>query len=329
MYCPYFNATVPEGPCSPGFFCNIGSPSKTPPLNSPYYGPCPLGSYCPLNTTNPIPCPRGSYGKQTHLKTFDECSLCDPGHFCEGGLSSVSGECWEGFYCKLGSKFPNPSEVTESGGPCPIGHFCLKGSSFPLGCPKGTYNNRKSQSKCEECCEGYFCLENSTKCEYQCPKGHYCPNSTKYAENYPCPIGTYNNATGRTSINDCILCDPGKYCPHAGAEKPYGTCAKGWYCSRGAWSPKPIDFGDNTDSCFWLNISTGGLCKKGEFCEEGSFQPTLCPPGMFITTHFIIKIMGFLNITDFFKNNIIGCLYYYDLFKIISLVACIIMIFLK
>nr|XP_047130962.1 uncharacterized protein LOC100202447 isoform X1 [Hydra vulgaris] len=296
MYCPYFNATAPEGPCSAGYFCKVGSPSKAPLLNyPPTYGPCPAGSYCPMNTTNPIPCPRGRYSNYTHLKTFEDCSLCDPGYYCEGGQSHVSGECWEGFYCKLGSKFPNPPEITELSGPCPIGTFCPNGTSYPLGCPRGTFNDRRGQSKCEECCKGYFCLENSTKCEHLCPKGHYCPGNTKNPEDYPCPIGTYNNATGKSSIDDCILCDPGKYCPHSGAEKPFGSCSSGWYCSRGAWSPKPMDFINNTDQCFQLNISTGGMCKIGEFCAAGSSKPTVCPPGKYCEEDELSNYTGLCN----------------------------------
>ncbi len=32
---------------------------------------------------------------------------------------------------------------------------------------------------------------------YTCPEGYYCPNGTQYAEQFPCPRGTFNNLTGK------------------------------------------------------------------------------------------------------------------------------------
>ena len=53
---------------------------------------------------------------------------------------------------------------------------------------------------CKTCPEGYFC--NATfgpvvfPGAYVCPEGFYCPNGTRYAEEHPCPRGTFNNITG-------------------------------------------------------------------------------------------------------------------------------------
>jgi hypothetical protein len=35
-------------------------------------------------------------------------------------------------------------------------------------------------------------------------KGFYCPLNTKYAQQYPCPAGTYNNIEGKSSVSDCL-----------------------------------------------------------------------------------------------------------------------------
>ena len=55
---------------------------------------------------------------------------------------------------------------------------------------------------CKWCSEGFYC--NATYGpvtwygSYICPEGYYCPNGTEYAEQYPCPRGTYNNRTGKS-----------------------------------------------------------------------------------------------------------------------------------
>ena len=54
---------------------------------------------------------------------------------------------------------------------------------------------------CNNCVESYYC--NATfgpvisYGTYICPEGFYCPNGTEYAEQFPCPRGTFNNRTGR------------------------------------------------------------------------------------------------------------------------------------
>ena len=56
------------------------------------------------------------------------------------------------------------------------------------------------QSSCKICPEGYYC--NATfggvvnYATYICPEGYYCPNGTTFAEEFPCPPGTFNNRTG-------------------------------------------------------------------------------------------------------------------------------------
>lgn len=55
-----------------------------------------------------------------------------------------------------------------------------------------------------------------------CPKGHYCPKGTGYAEQFPCPAGTYNPRELMDSQNDCLLCPSGHYCSDIGLEEPAG-----------------------------------------------------------------------------------------------------------
>jgi len=55
-----------------------------------------------------------------------------------------------------------------------------------------------------------------------CPKGHYCPEGTGIAKQFPCPIGTYNPRELMDSQSDCLLCPSGHYCPDVGLEEPTG-----------------------------------------------------------------------------------------------------------
>ena len=124
----------------------------------------------------PVGCPAGTYNDKEYGKNMSDCMACRPGHFCQDtGLSSPSGECYAGYYCKKGSKFPNPAITSDDSGPCPIGHYCPNGTANPHPCEPGTYNSLEQQEKCLPCKDGHYCLEgaiNSTECE----AGYYCPN---------------------------------------------------------------------------------------------------------------------------------------------------------
>jgi len=84
---------------------------------------------------------------------------------------------------------------------CPVGHYCPTGSEAAIRCENGTYQDTETQKECKTCPAGYFCdntmaivvLDNSTTI---CPMGYYCPAGTRYNQQYPCPIGTFNNRTG-------------------------------------------------------------------------------------------------------------------------------------
>ena len=57
------------------------------------------------------------------------------------------------------------------------------------------------------CPGGFYCNATSGPViiygSYICPEGYYCPNGTEYAEQYPCPRGTFNNLTGE--IRDSMI----------------------------------------------------------------------------------------------------------------------------
>lgn len=138
------------------------------------------------------------------------------------------------------------------------------------------------KSTCKSCPEGYFCNATfSPVVNYAstvCPEGFYCPNGTEHAEQYPCPIGTFNNRTGTyppwgstketfftnsltlisvswywapsflkkslcfpglSNSSECSPCVGGWACDVTGLTSPLRLCAGGYYCKIGADSTTP------------------------------------------------------------------------------------------
>ena len=93
------------------------------------------------------------------------------------------------------------------------------------------------QDTCKQCPRRYYCnatfggVENYNL--YVCPEGYYCPNGTRYAEEFPCQIGTFNNLTGRASQSECTPCLPRFYCGEPGLTHPRTLCSAGYYCKTG------------------------------------------------------------------------------------------------
>ena len=55
----------------------------------------------------------------------------------------------------------------------------------------------------------------------------FCPNGTKYADEFKCPRGTYNNQTGLQTIEECTPCAPGYYCDEEGQTTSIKKCSAG------------------------------------------------------------------------------------------------------
>ncbi|XP_070551430.1 uncharacterized protein [Ptychodera flava] len=285
-------------PCADGYYMNHTTadacdicPSRYYCVNKDRADPCPKGRFCPQGTGfNWGSCPTGTYGPVEMLEDASECTQCDPGYYCsETGAVNTTGPCAEGYYCELGVDTPSPyNNNTGYGGPCTEGTYCPLGSAYPIGCPAGTYNDRIIQSECEDCPAGYYCLANfTTYLNTPCLRGFYCPQSTEYPTQYPCPAGTYNNRSLGNDAFDCLPCQFGKYCEGDGLDVPTGDCAPGWYCTRGAYTSKPHPFVNSSDSytvseCPIYSMNeTGGICYPGTYCPEGSGLPTPCPAGQY------------------------------------------------
>lgn len=207
-YCAGTRNTNETDFCSPGYYCTKGA-WKPKPDDGVTGDICPEGRYCPRGTPIAVKCKRGTFSNSTGNSREDHCQNCTAGSYCENpGLSATSGLCSPGFYCPGG-------QYSKTAFACTSGHFCEEGSPLPIKCLPGTYQDETQQMKCKLCPSGYYCDRNNDLKDfssYLCPRGYYCPNGTRFAIEYGCPNGTYGNDSQLTSADQCLLCQPGKYC---------------------------------------------------------------------------------------------------------------------
>ena len=283
MHCDSEGLTEPSGNCSAGFYCPGGA--KNAWGQTLYTGnhTCPVGSYCPEGSTLPTACPPGKYNPNEGMHSLRNCLDCTSGYYCDRfNMSLPAGQCQAGYYCLLGASSARPTVAyiddvsgnTVGGGVCPLGSYCPLETSIPRSCAPGMYNNLMQQSACFVCPQGYFCPGNTSDYSlstFHCPMGYYCPNGTKHSTEYPCPAGTYNNNTLRTSLDDCLIAPPGYFAEGTGNVKLSGKCATGYYCPAGAITATP---GCGSSFCV-----SGGQCTAGQECPEGTGYAALCRGG--------------------------------------------------
>ena len=200
-YCETEGLDKPTGICDQGFYCPNGSLVSTEKI-------CPPGRYCPIGSDTPELCPIGKFLPGTGAFSEQDCTNCTGGYYCNStGLDLVSGACAQGYYCPPGQQTWKPS-----GYQCPKGHYCLEGTLLPTRCENGTYQDEDAQWKCKTCQTGYFCDNTlsavDTLAGRECPMGHYCPEGTKYNNEFPCLSGTWTNQTGLNASEKCDPCPP-------------------------------------------------------------------------------------------------------------------------
>ncbi|XP_069750647.1 neurogenic locus notch homolog protein 4-like [Narcine bancroftii] len=305
-YCPLGSAA--PIPCENGKFMNHTGAEECFTCPESYHcahrdqaEPCPQGFYCPKgNGISPQPCPSGTFGASWGLEKRSDCTPCLGGSYCRSpGLTQVEGPCDPGFYCESGVDSPRPSKHfnhTGRGGECSAGAYCPSHSMHPNPCPPGTYNSETGQSVCHICLAGHFCLGGlSNLFPLQCPSGHYCPEQTRFAMEYPCPPGTYSSLPGQKSSAGCLPCHPGQFCEGSGLSKPSGNCSKGWFCTGGSTTSKPLCPGEFSNSSECSNpeiVSPGNRCSPGSFCPEGSSLPLICTAGYYCGQYELAEPTG-------------------------------------
>ncbi|OAF66035.1 hypothetical protein A3Q56_06248, partial [Intoshia linei] len=334
-YCPTgTNLEFPTTTCPKGYYCPTGSFEPLPCLPGTYSNTekstqctdcpagyfclikttnyliniCPTGYYCPKNTqyAYQYPCPSKTFNKFTVKKIISDCLPCTKGQFCAGeGLSTPSGICKAGWWCKQGSDTATPTDIVNMGGECTAGHYCPVGSFELNKCTAGYYCESNQLSiPSGKCYAGFYCpvgqyVPNPTN--FLCPTGHYCKVGSSVPT--PCPVGTFLSVKGGESTSDCLLCTEGYYCDIPGRSAVTGKCSAGYYCPSGQSLPNPIDYicpvgykcpigsldkipcdlgtyqsNDGTSTCV--------ICDAGKYCynsilKNGIVSPFDCPPGYY------------------------------------------------
>lgn len=208
--------------CDPGYVCPAGSSSKTQ-----------------------VECPEGTYS--------DRRDLLDPRH-CE--------MCPKGFSCQTHSTTTNSRIVV-----CPNNRYCpdgTKAAAIPI-CPAGTYapfTTAKSEYDCLPCPAGKYCENLNDSGPVDCPKGHYCPPGTQFVDQFPCPVGKYNDLLAQKSINECLHCGFGNYCPDTG-------CIAATLCPKGTYNSESTTAGYCT------------VCEAGYYCAATRVYKEPCPIGFY------------------------------------------------
>jgi len=131
-------------------------------------------------------------------------------------------------------------------------------------CPAGRYgnaNNLQEWSECLACPPGLWCQGAQTEPDGPCALGHFCPNGTSSATQFPCPAGTYGNGTDLVRQDDCTPCPEGSYC--TGGLNYYVECPAGTYANVTGTS----------------DVAECVECPAGHYCIRGSIQPRQCGTG--------------------------------------------------
>ena len=279
--------------CTPGEYC-------VPEGLEDSAGPCPGGYYCPLGTGDPYSygCPVGFYRNSSARESFQDCTECISGYYCDEEGLAIPKDCPLGYFCVAGSTFPQP---------CPLGTYSnstkLRRSSDCAPCPGGYYCDGIGRTSPTDVCDpGFYCREKAfTSAPPEgstggvCPVGGYCPAGTAYPE--ACDPGEYSASAGAKTKYDCVPCDPGNYCPGSSSSGAYQPCAAGYYCTggadvqtqhdtpvghyseEGAFKPEPCPRGTYQNA---IRSASCELCPQGYYCNStGTVDPVICPPGYY------------------------------------------------
>ena len=168
---------------------------------------CPVGFYCPPDTTTPIACPGGTYNNFTSQDDISDCVVCPAGQFCP--IHSVLPTD-----CAAGSYLGTTGGVSQdSCSTCPAGYYCPTASITPTACFSGTYNpntGRDLASDCQICDIGRYSLTlaSPSNCPL-CQANSYCPNLTSIKS---CPHHTVSTE-GSSTLLHC-RCEKGFVCSY-------------------------------------------------------------------------------------------------------------------
>ena len=278
-YCPDPGlGTIPDDSlkCSPGYNC-IGGAIYPDQSDGILGERCPLGYFCPDGIKEP--CAEGSYGKSEGLTDQADCDACPRGFDCSHTRTNViinllDHKCEEGYICPAGT---GSTGIEKE--PCLTeGKYCPEGMFEEQDCPAGTWTDAGTGAEdrhatCDPCPEGSACTGSA---KVPCPAGRYCPSGRSDKTAIGCPAGQYSpkdsvddiDATGLSSLTQCLSCPSGKYCPFATTWSMLEAgldCYDGYNCELESVSPSPVE-----------------LCPAGHYCPAG--VKTACDLGTYLPT---------------------------------------------
>jgi len=204
--------------------------------------------------------------KTTHAIVSLVNTLQPGQYYDESGSRGGILTCPAGYYCPPTSSTPIV---------CEVGYYCPPGTtelSDANKCPVNSYSpmGASDSSACNSSIPpGYYSLNGKAT---QCPEGHYCPGGN--SQPVPCPSGTYNAFTGKTSsFGVCLPCPAGSYC----CVKSGNTCTP-----SGVASPTACPKGSFNPDRNAISLSSCRLCPAGTSCPSiGISSPLPCPAGTF------------------------------------------------
>lgn len=303
QYCPsgYKNSNTGSidlsscSACSAGTYCPKGTSAGTS---------CPIGHYCPAYSYIPdnFPCPIGTINTSTSRTASTDCVTGTAGYYSYQGAAKEY-PCIKGYYCPAGSNYPqwcSPGYtspiLSSTSGDCSIcsaGQYCPPGS-FSISCPAGTYNTNSGLGflwdACVPCTAGYSCsaIGQTIDTTNACSVGHYCTQGTEFADQNPCPAGTYTDSTSLATIASCSACPLGYYCKIGSDSTRQVLCPRGHYCPLSTAYSHQYPCASGTYLWTIGNDASGDCqsCTAGRYCERGSSyisgycsQGANCPSG--------------------------------------------------
>lgn len=181
--------------------------------------------------------------------------------------------CVEGTTSSAGSD--DISDCTAS--TCVAGKYCTPGSAA-LDCPIGTFNTAAGGKfvwdACTFCSAGYACkqVSQSSSTTTPCDAGYFCPVSTEFARQFPCPAGTYSDLTYLTTASSCTTCTAGSFCVAGSTSTIMQTCPRGAYCTPGnKYSHQDLCPAGTYLWTLGNDASTDCVaCPVGRYCQRGA-----------------------------------------------------------
>jgi hypothetical protein len=226
----------------------------------------------------PQSCQQGRYSDTTGLTS---CTLCPKGTYQNGNGQTACRPCTDmnsRYYsnnvgsttCQQCSRYSNYYLVTSGS----MNIDCISAGSDES-VPWSYYCG----SSCNACTSGKYTAQKRAQCTL-CPAGSYCTSPTGYRTDessnpyvIPCPVGTYSDSAGLSSLSQCKSCPVGEFSDKTG-QSSCDDCAKGTYTTAaGSSSCEKCPAGTFGSSA---SSSVCSSCEKGKYNDkvgQGSCTP--------------------------------------------------------